>query len=189
MWELNHKQSWALKNGCFWTVVSGVDSWESLGLQRDQTSQSWRKSLLNIHWKDWCCSWSSDILATWCEELTHLERPRCWERLKLGGNGDNRGWDGWMVSLTQWTWVWASSRNWWWTGRPGVLQSMETQVSNCSELNSVVLATKIKGLPLCVGLQIAFKTGKSWKLGSSYFISHQNDTLTGDGIIIVLFTE
>ena len=61
-------------------------------------------------------------LATWCEELTHLKRPWCWEWLKAGGEGDDRGWDGW--SPTQWTWVWASSRSWWWTGKPGVLQSM-----------------------------------------------------------------
>ena len=63
-------------------------------------------------------------LATWCEELTHWKRPWCWERLRAGGEGDNRGWDGWMASPTQRTWVWASSRSWWWTGRPGVLQSM-----------------------------------------------------------------
>ena len=58
-------------------------------------------------------------LATWCEELTHWKRPWCWERLRAG-EGDNRGWDGWMASLTQWTWIWASSESWWWTGRPGV---------------------------------------------------------------------
>ena len=63
-------------------------------------------------------------MATWCKELTHLKRPWCWERLKVGGEGDDRGWDGWMASLTQWTWVWVNSRSWWWTGRPGVLQSM-----------------------------------------------------------------
>ena len=96
------------------------DPWESLGLQRDPTSQSWKKSVLNIHWKDWC--WSSNTLATWCEELTQWKRSWCWERLKAGGEGDDRGWDGWMVSLTWWTWVWASSRSWWWTGRPHVLQ-------------------------------------------------------------------
>ena len=86
-----------------------------------------RKSVLNIHRKDWCWSWNSNTLATWCEELTHLKRLWCWERLKAGGEGDNRGWDGWMASPTQWTWVWINSRNWWWTRRPGVLQSMESQ--------------------------------------------------------------
>ena len=57
-------------------------------------------------WKDWCWSWNSNTLATWCEELTHWKRPGCWERLKSGGEGDDRGWDGWMASPTQWTWVW-----------------------------------------------------------------------------------
>ena len=85
------------------------------------------KSLLNIHWKDWCWSWNSNTLATWCEELTHLKRPWCWERLKEGGDGDDRGWDGWMASLTQWTWVWVNSRSWWWTGRPGMLWFMGSQ--------------------------------------------------------------
>ena len=81
----------------------------------------------NIHWKDWYRSWNSNTLATWCKELTHWKRPWCWERLKAGGEGDDRAWDGWMASLTQWTWVWASSRSWWWTGKPGTLQSMGPQ--------------------------------------------------------------
>ena len=96
------------------------DSWESLGLQGDPTSPFWRRSVLGVHWKDWCWSWNSSTLATWCKELTHLKRPWCWERLKAG-EGDKRGWDGWMASLTQWTWVWVDSGSWWWTGRPGVL--------------------------------------------------------------------
>ena len=61
------------------------------------------------------------------KELTHLKRPWCWERLKVVGEGDNRGWDGWMTSPTQWTWVWVNSGRWWWTGRPGVLQSIGSQ--------------------------------------------------------------
>ena len=68
--------------------------------------------------------WNSNTLATWCEELTPWERPWCWERLKPEGKGDDRGSDGWMASPTWWTWVWASSRCWWWTGKPGMLQSM-----------------------------------------------------------------
>ena len=59
--------------------------------------------------------------------MTHWKRPWCWERLKTGGEGDDRGWSGWMASLTQWTWIWASSRRWWWTRKPGMLQSMELQ--------------------------------------------------------------
>ena len=63
---------------------------------------------LNIYWKDWCRS--SNTLATWCKELTHWKRPWSWERLSAGGEGGDRGWHGWMASLTQWTWVWANSR-------------------------------------------------------------------------------
>ena len=100
---------------------AGEDSWESLGLQGDPTSPSSRKSVLNIHWKDWCWSWNSNTLAAWCEELTQWKRPWCWERLKAGVEGDKRGWDGWMA------WVWASSGSWWWTGKPGVLPSMGLQ--------------------------------------------------------------
>ena len=92
-----------------------------------QRCQSILKEIMNIHWKDWCWSWSSNTLATWWEELTHLKRPWCWERLKAGGEGDNRGWDGWMASLTQWIWVSVNCRSWWWTRRPGVLQSMGSQ--------------------------------------------------------------
>ena len=66
-------------------------------------------------------------LATWCDELTHWKRPWCWERLKAREDGDDRGWDGWMPSLTQWTRVWASSGIWRWTGKPGMLQSMGSQ--------------------------------------------------------------
>ena len=66
-------------------------------------------------------------VATWCEELTHWKRPWCWERLKVEGEGDNRGWDGWVASQTRWTWVWANSGREWRTGKPGVLQSMGSQ--------------------------------------------------------------
>ena len=75
---------------------------------------------------------------TWCEQLTHLKRPWCWERLGTGGEGDDRGWDGWMASLTQWTWVWLNSGSWWWTGRPGMLWFMGSQGVGCNwvtELN------------------------------------------------------
>ena len=78
---------------------------------------------LNIHWKDSCWSWNSNTLATWCEELTHWERPWCWERLKAGGEGTRRrrrGWDGWMTSPIPWTWVWVNSKS-------CVLQSMGSQ--------------------------------------------------------------
>ena len=105
----------------------GEDSWESLGLRGDPTSPSWRRSVLGVHWRDWCWSRNSNTWATSCEKLTHWKRPWCWEGLGAGGEGDDRGWDGWMASPTPWTWVWVNSRSWWWTGRPGVLRFMGSQ--------------------------------------------------------------
>ena len=89
-------------------------------------------SNLNIHWKDRCWSWNSNTLVTWYEELTPWKRPWCRERLKAGG-GDDRGWDGSMASPIQWMWVWANSGSWWWTGNPGVLQSMGSKESDKTE--------------------------------------------------------
>ena len=122
-------------------------SWESLGLQGDPNSPSYRRSVLGVHWKDWCWSWNSSTLATWCEELTHLKRPWCWERLRAGGEGDDRGWDSWMASPTQWAWVWLDFGSWWWTGKPGVLWFMGLQrvghdwvtELNWTELSAVAL--------------------------------------------------
>ena len=73
--ELDYKENWAPKNWCFWTVM---------------LEKTLRRSVLGVHWKDWCCSWNSNTLATWCEELTHLRRPWCWERLRAGGEGEDR---------------------------------------------------------------------------------------------------
>ena len=126
MWELDYKESWVPKNWCFWAVVLQNTLESLLDCKEIQPvhpkgNQSW------IFRKDWCWSWNSNTLANWCEELTHCKRPWCWERLKAGGEGDDRGWDGWMASLTWWIWVWVSSRSWWWTGHPGELQSMGLQ--------------------------------------------------------------
>ena len=111
---------------------AGEDSWESFGLKGDPTSPSQRKSTLNqrkstlnLHWKDWC--WSSNTLATYFEELTHWKRPWHWERLRAGGEVGGRGWNGWMASPIQWTWVWANSRRWGRTRKPGVPQSTGSQ--------------------------------------------------------------
>ena len=102
----------------------GEDSWESLGLQGDPTSPSYMRSVLGVHWRDWCWSWNSQFFGRLMRRADSLERPRCWERLRAGEEGDDRGWDGWMASLTQWTWVWVDSGSWWWTGRPGMLWFM-----------------------------------------------------------------
>ena len=82
-----------------------------------------------------------NTLATWCKEMNHMKIPWCWERLKAGGEGDDRGWDGWMASLTHGTWVWVNSGSWWWTGRPDVVQSMGLQTVRhnwATELNWTV---------------------------------------------------
>ena len=128
MWELKCKESWVPKNRCFWTVVLEETLESPLDCKQIKPvnlkgNQSW----IFIHWKNWCWIWNSNTLATWCKELTHLKRPWCWERLKAGEEGDSRGWDGWMTSPTQWTWVWVSSGSWWWAWRPGMLQSMGSQ--------------------------------------------------------------
>ena len=129
MWELDCEESRVLKNWCFWTVVLEKTLESPLDCREIQPvhskgDQFW---VLGVHWKDWCWSWNSNTLATWCEELTHLKRPWCWERLGAGGEGDDRGWDGWMASLTRCTWVWVDSGSWWWAGRPGMLQFMGSQ--------------------------------------------------------------
>ena len=84
MWKLNHKVGWVQKNRCFRIIVL-EKTWESIGQQGDKTSQSWKKSTLNIHWKDW--SWNSNLLATWWEEPTFWKRPWCLERFRAGGEG------------------------------------------------------------------------------------------------------
>ena len=120
------KEGWVLKNWCFWTVML-EKTLESL-LDSRRSNQSILKGINpRYSWKDWCRSWSSSTLATWWEELTHWKRPWWWKRLRAGGKGDDRGWDGWMASLTQQTWVWANSRRWWRTGKPGGLQSTGLQ--------------------------------------------------------------
>ena len=130
-------------------VMYGCESWtiRKAEHQRIDAFELWRwRRLLRVPWtarrsnqstlkeispeyslEYWSWSWNVSTLATWCKELTHLKRPWCWKRLKAGGEGDDRGWDGWMASLTQWTWVWVNSESWWWTGKPGMLQSMGSQ--------------------------------------------------------------
>ena len=119
------KKSWTLKNWCFWTVVLEKTLESPLDCQEIQPvhpkgDQSWVftgrtdvEAETSILWPPHAKSW--------------LKRPWCWERLKAGGEGDDRGWDGWMASPTQWTWVWVNSRRWWWTGRTGVLRFMGSQ--------------------------------------------------------------
>ena len=97
-WTIKKAECWRFDTFELW--CSKEDSWESLGLQGDPTSPSQRKSVLGVHWKDWYWSWNPSTLASWCEELTHLKRPWCWGRLKVGGEGSTEnemvGWHHWL---------------------------------------------------------------------------------------------
>ena len=126
MWEVDYKESWALKNWCFWTVV----------LEKNLECPLDCKEIQSVHSKgdqSWVFFGRTDAKA----ETPILWPPHakcwligkdwCWEGLGAGGEGDDRGWDGWMASPTRWTWVWVNSGSWWWRGRPGVLQFMGSQ--------------------------------------------------------------
>ena len=133
MWDLDYKESWASKNWCFWTLVlektleSPLDCKEIKPVS-PEGNQSWifigrtdAEAEPPILWPPDAKNWLTG------------KNPDGWERLKAGGEGDDRGWDGWMTSPTQWTWVWVNSGSWWWTGRPGVLQSMGCKESDTTE--------------------------------------------------------
>ena len=127
MWELDCEESWAPKNWCFWTVV----------LEKTHESPLDCKEIQQVHPKgdqSWVFIGRTDVEAEtpilWPPDVKSWliwKDPWCWEKLKAGGEGDARGWDGWMASPTLWTWVWVNSGSWWWTGRPGMLWSMGSQ--------------------------------------------------------------
>ena len=141
MWELDHKQSWAPKNWCFWTAV----------LEKTLESPLDCKEIQPVHLKinqSWIFIGRTDAEAEtpilWPPDAKNwlMWKDWCWERLKAGGEGDN----GWMDLVAWWTRVWVSSRSWWWTGMPGMLQSMGSQrvtlrLSDWTELKSMCLPT------------------------------------------------
>ena len=125
MLELDYKKSWALKNWCFWTVV----------LEKTLEGPLDCKEIQQVHPKgDQCLIFigrtdaEAETPIFWPPDMKNwlIWKDWFWERLKMG-EGDDRGWDGWMASPTQWTWVWVNSQSWWWAGRPDVLQSMGSQ--------------------------------------------------------------
>ena len=127
MWEVDYKESWAPKNWCFWTVVLEKTLESPLGCREikpvhPKENQSWIFVGRTDAETEAPTLWPPDA-----KKLTHRKRLWCWERLKAGGEGDDRAWDGWMVSPTRWKRVWVSSGSWWWTGKPGMLQSMGSQ--------------------------------------------------------------
>ena len=144
-WELDCEESWVPKNWCFWTVV----------LEKTLESPLDCKEIQPVHPKGdqpWDFFGGNDAEAEspilLPSDVPHLKRPWCWERLKVGREGDSRGWDGWMASLTQWMWAWINSRNWWWTGKPGVLQvhgvaKSQTWLSDWITIVSMITSTFI----------------------------------------------
>ena len=127
MWELDYKESWAPKNRCFWTVVFEKTLENPLDCKKIQPIHAKGDQSLVFIGRTDVERWNSNSLVTWWEELTHWKRTWLWERLRAGGEGDNRGWDSWMVTPTQWTRIFMDSRSWWWTGRPGILRFMGLQ--------------------------------------------------------------
>ena len=152
MWELDYKTSWTLKNGCFWIVLLEKTLESPLDCKEIQPvhpegNQFWifigrteAEAETPILWPPDVKSWS-------------LGQDWCWESLKVGEEGDDRGWDGWMASPTQWTWVWVSSRSGWMTGKPGMLHSVGLQrvrhgwltKLNWTELNALLRDNGSKG--------------------------------------------
>ena len=123
IWELDYKESWAPKNLCFWTVMLEKTLESPLDCKEIQPvhpkgNHSFEGLMLKLKLSYF------GLLMWWTDSF---EKTWCWERLNEGGEGDNRGWDGWMASPTQWTWVWVDPGSWWWTGRPGVLWFMGSQ--------------------------------------------------------------
>ena len=123
-WLLSWEEGWAPKNWCFWTVL----------LEKTLESPLDCKEIQPVHSKGdqpWVFFERTDAeaetLILWPPHVTHCKRPWCWEGLEAGGEGNNKGWDGWMASLRRWTYVWVNSGSWWWTGRPGVLLFMGWQ--------------------------------------------------------------
>ena len=126
MLELDYKESWMPKNWCFWTVVLENTLESPLNCKEIKpVNPKGNKSWIFIGRTD--IEAEAPILGPPNVKNWHWKRPWCCERLKAGGEGEDRGWDGWMASLTQWTWVCVSSGSWWWTRKPGVLQSMGSQ--------------------------------------------------------------
>ena len=128
-WTIKKAEHWRFD--AFWTVVleKTIETWTAR-----RSNQSILKEISSEYsLAELMLKLKLQYSATWCKELTYWKRPCCWERLKAAGEGDDRGWDGWMPSPTQWAWVWVNSGSWWWTGKPGMLQSWGCKKSDTTE--------------------------------------------------------
>ena len=141
MWELDHKEGWGLKNWFLWTVVlektpeSPLDCKE-IKRVNPKGNQSWIYIRRTDAEAETPIFWPPDV-----KNWLHWERLWCWERLKAGGQGDDRGWDSWMASLTQWRWVWANSGRQGRTGKSYMPQFNGSQRVSCTRLGDWTTAT------------------------------------------------
>ena len=185
-----YEESWEPKNWCFWTVV----------LEKTLESPLDCKEIQPVHSKEdqpWVCSLVGLMLKLKLQYFGHLMQrvdsldDWCWEGLRAGEEGDNRGWDGWMASPTRWTRVWVNSRSWWWTGRPGVLQSLGSQKVGhdwATELNwTEHLRLLLFFIQLCL-LRLAM-CGVLYDKNSILFICPIKDTWINDHIGLIFFDK
>ena len=132
IWELDCEESWAPKNWCFWIVVlekileSPLDC-KQIQLVHSEGDQPWDFFGRNDAKAETPVLWPPQVKSRL------IGKDWCWEGLGAGGEGDDRGWDGWTASLTRWTWVWVNSGSWWWIGRPGMLRFMGRKESDTTE--------------------------------------------------------
>ena len=162
MWELDHEESWTLKNWCFWTMV----------LEKTLESPLDYKEIQPVNPKGnqpWIFTGRTDAEAEtpilWPPDVK--KRAWCWTRLKAGGEGDNREWDGLMSSPTRWTWVWASSRSWWWTGKSAAAaaaKSLQLCPTLCDPRDSSPPGSPIPGILQARTLEwVAISLSNTWK--------------------------
>ena len=164
MWELDYKESWEQKNWCFWTVVLEKTLESPLEIQpvHPKGDQSW------VFLGGTDVEAETPILWPPNAKKRLKKRPWCWERLMVGGEGDDRSWDGWMASPTHWTWVWVGSRSWWWTGSLACCSPLGHKESDPTEwLNWTELMTSVV-LQSCRSIE---KDTRLWRFRGSDSVS------------------
>ena len=186
MWELDYEESWVPKNWCFWTVV----------LEKTLESPLDCKEIQPVHPKgdqSWVFIGRTDAEAEtpvlWPPHVKSwlILRPWCWKGLGAGGEGDDRGWDGWMASPTRWTWVWVNYWSLWWTGRPGVLWFMGSQrvghdwMTKLNWTETLLVHNSLNNLNVNLRVHILRDKGQKWRWYS--FLSFPGiSSLAGKGL-------